>query len=135
MPHFYNNLMRYRYCVLWLLMNLTFHAVMSQIQSTSFEYRLDHQNSSTYHPSSWRTVHQILDARGCVNWAGAAITIWRLMAIDQSNRFNYGRSHYNMAFYYQWPIKSFTEISVSLAFASIFLLTIRPDVRLGVKGR
>ena len=59
----------------------------------------------------------------------------RVTECDQSNRFNNGRSHYNMAFYFKWPIKSFTEISVSLAFASIFLLTIRPDVRLGVQGR
>ena len=43
-------------------------------------------------------------------------------AIDQWNPFNYGRSHYNMAFYYQWPIKSFTEISVSLAFVSNFFV-------------
>ena len=39
-------------------------------------------------------------------------------AIDQFNRLNYGRSRYNMAFYCQWPIKSFTEISESLAFVS-----------------
>ena len=48
---------------------------------------LDHQNSSTYHQSSWRTVRWILDARGRVNWEG--------------------RSHYNMAFKANWPIKSF----------------------------
>mgnify|MGYP003690247307 CR=1 FL=1 len=59
---------------------------------------------------------------GAVTERGAAITIWRLKPIDQSNRFNYGCSHYNMAFYCQWPIKSSTETSVSLAFASIFFV-------------
>ena len=54
-------------------------------------------------------------------------------AIYQLNCFNYVHSHYNIAFYCQRPIKSFTEISVSLAFASIFLLTIRPYVHLGVQ--
>ena len=38
---------------------------------------------------------------GAVTERGAAITIWRLKPTDQSNRFNYGRSHYNMAFYCQ----------------------------------
>ena len=57
---------------------------------------------------------------GAVTERGAAITIWRLKPIDQLNRFNYGRSHYSMAFYCQWPIKSFSENSVSLAFASNF---------------
>ena len=59
---------------------------------------------------------------GAVTERGEAITIWHLKPIDQSNRINYGRSHYNMAFYCQWPIKSFTEISVSLAFASNFFV-------------
>ena len=59
---------------------------------------------------------------GAVTERGAAITKCRLKPIDQSNRFNYGRSHYNMAFYCHWPIKSFTEISVSLAFASNFFV-------------
>ena len=36
--------------------------------------------------------------------------------------FNYWRSHYNMAFYCQWPIKPFTEISVSLALALNFFV-------------
>ena len=36
--------------------------------------------------------------------------------------FQHGRSHDNMAFYCQWPINSFTEISVSLAFASNFFI-------------
>ena len=38
---------------------------------------------------------------GAVTERFAAITIWCLKPIDQSNRFNYGRNHYNMAFYCQ----------------------------------
>ena len=41
---------------------------------------------------------------GAVTERGAAITIWRLKPTDQSNRFNCGCSHYNMAFYGQWPM-------------------------------
>ena len=41
-------------------------------------------------------------------------------AVDQSNPFNYGRSHYNMPFYCQSPNIWFTQISVSLPFASKF---------------
>ena len=63
---------------------------------------------------------RIWTLEGVVTERGAAITIWRLKPIDRSNRFNDGRSHYNMAFYCQWSIKSFTEISVSLASTSIF---------------
>ena len=59
---------------------------------------------------------------GAITERGAAITIRRLKPIDQSNCFNYGRSPYNMAFNCQWSIKSFTEISVSLAFASNFFV-------------
>ena len=84
--------------------------------------------------SSWRTLHYILEARGRGNCEGCNHYNMAFKSIGQSICFNYGRSHYNMAFYCQWPIKSFTEISVSLAFASIFWLTIRPDVRLGVQG-
>ena len=72
--------------------------------------------------SSWRTLHWILEARGRGNCKGRSHYNMALKAIDQSNRINYGRSHYNMAFYCQWPIKSFTEISVSLTFASNFFV-------------
>ena len=38
---------------------------------------------------------------GALTERGAAITIWRLKPLDQSNRFNYGRIYYKMAFYCQ----------------------------------
>ena len=63
-----------------------------------------------------------MDARGRSNCEGRSHYNMAFKAIDQSNRFNYGRRHNNMAFYCQWPIKSFTEISVSLAFASNFFV-------------
>ena len=72
--------------------------------------------------SSWQTVHSILYARRRGNWEGRSHYNMAFKAIDQSNCFNYGPSHYNMAFYCQWPIKSLTEISVSLAFASNFFV-------------
>ena len=50
-----------------------------------------------------------------VSTMGAAITIWRFIANDQSNR-----------------LVKFRYASLS---HQIFLLTIRPDVRLGVQGR
>ena len=78
----------------------------------------------------------MLDAKGRGNGEGRSHYNMAFKAIDQSKRFNYVRSHYKMAFYLQSPIKSFTDISVSLALALIFfLLTNNPDVRLGVQGR
>ena len=50
-----------------------------------------------------------------VSTMGAAITICRFIANDQSNR-----------------LQKFRQASLS---RQIFLLTIRPDVRLGVQGR
>ena len=63
-----------------------------------------------------------MDASGRGNWKGRSHNNMTFKYIDESNRFNYERSHYNMTFYCQWPIKSFTEISVSLAFASGFFV-------------
>ena len=96
-------------------------------------HSLDHQDTSTYHWSSWRTVHYILEARGCGNWEGC--------------------SHFNMAFKANWPIESFQLWAQPLQYGvllpmtnqivyrnfgkprfcvKIFLLTFRPGVRLGV---
>ena len=50
-----------------------------------------------------------------VSTMGVAITIWRFIANDQSNR-----------------LPKFRQASLS---RQIFLLTIRPEVRLGVQGR
>ena len=56
-------------------------------------------------------------------------------AIDQSNRFNYGRSHYNMAFFANDQSNRLPKFRKASLSRQIFLLTIRPDVRLGVQGR
>ena len=63
-----------------------------------------------------------MDASGRGNCEGHSHYNMAFKAIDQWNLFNYGRSHYNMMFYCQWPIKSFAEISVRLAFASNFFV-------------
>ena len=85
-------------------------------------FSLDHQDSSTYHRIILTNCSLNLDTRGRGNSEGRSHYNLAFKAIDQSNRFNYGRSHYNMAFCCQWPIKSITEISVSLAFTSNFFV-------------
>ena len=59
---------------------------------------------------------------GAVTGKGAAITIWRLKPLTIQILSTMGAVITIHAFYCQWPIKSFTEITVSLAFTSIFFV-------------